>query len=366
MKKRILFVLNNMNIGGTEKACLNMLDTLSPDEYDVTLLLLEKSGGYMPYIPSWVHVETLEGYHYMKPEIMEPPLHIVGNYMRSGKFLRALRLAFTHLYFKISQDRTPYYRAVLNGCSEKSGYDIAIAYAGPFDFLSVYVAYHVDAREKIQWIHFDVSKFQFNLKTVKHLYRRFQKICVVSDEAKTQFLKVMPEMADRTSTYHNVVSAKKCRELAEMDSGFDDIWDSIRIVTLGRLSAEKGQDIIPEIALRLKKNGILFRWYLIGDGNLRSKLEHEIHENHLENEIKLLGTKVNPYPYLKQADLYVQTSIHEGFCITLAEAKAFDLPIVSTECAGAHEQLDDMENCCVVERDIEALYQAISNALSIM
>lgn len=365
MKKRVLFVLNNMNIGGTEKACLNLLDTLSPDEYDVTLLLLEKSGGYMSYIPSWVHIDTIEGYHYMKPEIMEPPLRVVCNYIRLGKFLRALCLASTHLYFKISQNRTPYYRCVLKNCPEKAGYDIAIAYAGPFDFLSVYVAYHISAKEKIQWIHFDVSKFQFNLKTVKHLYRHFQKICIVSDEARIQFLKVMPEMADRTLTYHNVVSPQKCQELAT-GSGFDDKWDKIRIVTLGRLSAEKGQDIIPEIALRLKEHGVRFRWYLIGDGNLRSKLEQAIHAKQLEDEIILLGTKVNPYPYLKQADLYVQTSIHEGFCITLAEAKAFDLPIVSTDCAGAHEQLDGRENCCVVERDADTLYQAISNTLALL
>lgn len=366
MKKRVLFVLNNMNIGGTEKACLNMLDTLSPDEYDVTLLLLEKSGGYLSYIPDWVNVETVDGYCDMKPEIMNPPLRVIGQHIRSGKLLRAVRLAATHLYFKITRNRTPYYRSVLKNCPLKTGYDIAIAYAGPFDFISTYVAYRVSAREKIQWIHFDVSKFQFNVETVKRLYHRFQKICVVSDEAKRQFLKVMPEMADRTTTYHNVVSVQKCRELAEKGSGFDDLWGKIRIVTLGRLSTEKGQDIIPSIALRLKEKGIPFRWYLIGNGKLRNRIEREIQANNLQSEVIMLGTKPNPYPYLKQADVYVQTSVHEGFCITLAEAKAFDLPIVSTDCAGAHEQLDGRENCCVVERDADTLYQAISNTLALL
>lgn len=359
MKKRVLFVLNNMNIGGTEKACLNMLDTLSPDEYDVTLLLLEESGGYMEYIPSHVRVETIDGYHRMKPEIMDPPLRIVKGYMRAGKVVKASCLAVTHLFFKLTGNRTPYYRYVLKDTGHKSGYDVAIAYAGPFDFLSVYVAYHVSAVEKIQWIHFDISKFHFNRDTVKRLYRRFQKIHVVSDEAKTQFLKVMPEMADRTSTYHNVVSAKKCRELAEEGTGFDDDWSGTRVVTIGRLSKEKGQDMVPAVAQRLREAGISFRWYLIGDGNLRPRLEKEIRENGLEDTVILLGTKANPYPYLKQADVYVQTSVHEGFCITLAEAKVFDLPIIATDFAGAHEQLDGRANCCVIKRDAEEMVQAI-------
>ena len=59
--KKVLFVLNNMNIGGTEKSLLNLIDTISPVKYDVTLLLLEKTGGFMEYVPSWVHVETMGG-----------------------------------------------------------------------------------------------------------------------------------------------------------------------------------------------------------------------------------------------------------------------------------------------------------------
>ena len=72
-----------------------------------------------------------------------------------------------------------------------------------------------------------------------------------------------------------------------------------------------------------------------------------------------MGTKTNPYPYLKQADLYVQTSIHEGFCITLGEAKVFGMPIISTEFAGAHEQLDGQMCCAVVQRSTTELCNAI-------
>ena len=353
--KKILFLLNNMNIGGTEKSLLNLLGTLSPEEYDITLLLLEATGGFMEYIPSWVHVEVMSGYSLMRKEILEPPLKIVKQYIKAKKIIRATCLAFCHLLFKLTDDRTLYYRYVLKGKARiQDEYDVAIAYAGPFDFLTVYVLYDIRAKEKIQWIHFDVSKFHFNAKMCCKLYPRFDQINVVSDEARKALLEKIPEIAPKTKTVLNTVSAEQCRALADMGRGFDaDIpGGGIRIVTVGRLSKEKGQDIIPEVAAYLKSRGIAFSWYLVGDGRLRPEIERKSAEYGVSDKVVFLGTTPNPYPYLKQADLYVQTSVHEGFCITLAEAKVFGLPIISTDCAGAHEQLDGVANCHMVRREV--------------
>ena len=357
--KKVLFVLNNMNIGGTEKAFLNYVDTLPPEEYDVTLLLCEKSGGFLPYIPERVHVKVMDDYASMKREIMDPPLRIAGDYLRSGHICRAFWIAALHLVAKITNDRTLYYRYVLRKQPERGAYDAAIAYCGPFDFLTVYVLYAVRAAKKVQWIHFDVSKFHFNTKMCKRLYPKFDGICVVSDAAREQLLKKIPEISDKTITVPNVVSPEQCRRLAEAGGGFQDGFEGIRIVTVGRLSEEKGQDIIPPIAAKLKENGINFRWYLIGDGKLRPTIEAQCKKYGVDEEIVFLGVQANPYPYLKEADIYVQTSKHEGFCITLAEAKAFDLPIISTDCAGAHEQLDERKNCKVVKRDTDVISQSV-------
>jgi glycosyltransferase involved in cell wall biosynthesis len=360
--KKILFLLNNMNIGGTEKSFLNLLGTLSPEEYDVTRLLLEKSGGFLEYVPAWVHIRKMPGWGAMRAEIMEPPLKVVKQYIKEGKLIRAFCLAFLHLLFKITDDRALYYRYVLNRKTKLSEkFDTAIAYAGPFDFLTVYALYYVEAKEKVQWIHFDVSKFHFNTKMCRRLYTRFDRINVVSDEAKNALFEKIPEIAPKTKTFLNIVSAEQCRMMADMGDGFADGYTGrgIRIVTVGRLSAEKGQDIIPETAAYLKKHSIAFRWYLVGDGKLRLSIERKCAEFGTSDEIVFLGTTPNPYQYLKQADLYVQTSVHEGFCITLAEAKAFDLPIISTDCAGAHEQLDGIPHCHVIERSVEAIGDAI-------
>ena len=361
--KKVLFVLNNMNIGGTEKAFLNYVDTLPPEEYDVTLLLCEKSGGFLPYIPERVHVKVMDDYASMKREIMDPPLRVAANYLRSGHICRAFGIAALHLVAKMTDDRTLYHRYVMGNRREEDTYDVAIAYCGPFDFLTVYVLYAVRAAKKVQWIHFDVSKFHFNTKMCKKLYPQFDNICVVSDAAREQLLKKIPEISDKTITVPNIVLPEQCRRLAEAGDGFQDGFEGTRIVTVGRLSEEKGQDIIPSIAAKLKENGLRFRWYLVGDGKLRPTIEAQCKKYGVDEEIVFLGVQANPYPYLKEADIYVQTSKHEGFCITLGEAKVFDLPIVSTDCAGAHEQLDDRENCKVVKRNEEDLYTAIMETI---
>lgn len=364
MKKKVLFMLNDMNVGGTEKAFLNLVDTMSPEEYEVTLLLLRRWGGFMDAVPDWVKVETIENYDLLEREIMDPPLPIAKEYIKCGKLRRAMGIAWTHLWFKLTGDRAPYYRFVLRGTQKKrEPYDVAVAFAGPTDVISVYLQEHIEAPTKVQWIHFDISKFHFNAETCRKLYPKFQHVFVVSEEARQALLRVLPEIEPITRTVPNVISAKLCRQQAEQGEGFTDGYTGTRIVTLGRLSGEKGQDIIPEVAAELAERGVDFRWYLVGDGKLRHTIEEKAAAQGVADRVVLLGTKTNPYPYLKDADLYVQTSVHEGFCITLGEAKVFDLPIVSTNCAGAHEQLDGLANSRIVERTKEKIVGAICNIM---
>ena len=85
-----------------------------------------------------------------------------------------------------------------------------------------------------------------------------------------------------------------------------------------------------EAACFLKKKGLAFKWYFIGEGSERKNIEKMISSYRLQNDVILLGLQTNPYPYMAQADVYVQTSRHEGFGMTIAEAKILGLPIVST------------------------------------
>ena len=89
-----------------------------------------------------------------------------------------------------------------------------------------------------------------------------------------------------------------------------------------------------------------------------------IKKNNLEEHFILLGTKNNPYPYIKQCDIYVQPSRHEGYCITLAEARAFNKPIITTDFVGAREQIENGHDGLITKFDETEIYNAIKKLIS--
>lgn len=338
--KKVLFMAINMNVGGMEKALLNMIEEMPRDQYDITILMLEEYGGFLEYIPKDVKIEYLKGYKDIKPELNNPPKQVAKGYIRQGRFLRAFNILLLHIITKILKDRSLYFKYILKNYKKRNKqYDIAIAYAGPNDFISYYIINKVNALKKFQWIHFDVSKIGFNKKYSEKIYKKFDRIFVVSEEAKKKLDKMIPSIKYKTYAFYNIISRSKVRELANTTNGFDDNFKGIRILTVGRLSEEKGQDLTVKVLDMLKKDGLDVRWYCIGEGPLKLKCEKLIHQYNLEKDYIFLGAKTNPYPYMKECDLYVQPSRHEGYCITLAEARCFNNPIVTTDFVGASEQI---------------------------
>lgn len=358
--RKILFALKNMNIGGVEKSLLSLLGTMSPKDYEVDVFLLENTGGFLDQLPDWVNVIVYEPYAAIREAVNQPPLQTIRKELQAGKVLRAAGLFGAYFTSKMMDDQSYYYRAVFRGLPDlQKHYDVAVAYTSIIGYLSWIVMHHISADKKIGWIHFDVSKLQMNFKLMLRLHREMDKIFIVSGQAKEEFEKMFPALAERCELRYNVCDAAAIKKLAEEPVENIRKPDKITIVTIGRLSAEKGQDIIPEVSEILREKGIRFCWYLIGDGKLRETLQEDIRNKELDDSIILLGTKKNPYPYLKQADLYVQTSVHEGYCITLAEALAMEIPCISTDFAGAREQLAGKKNCKVVDRNVQKLADAI-------
>lgn len=366
MKEKVLFAVKNMNVGGVEKSLLSLLNTIDPEQYEVDLLLLENYGGFMSQIPEWVNVIICKEYEKIKDDVNFPPIMAIKRQIQRGNWNRAIRLLIGYALAKCSGHYRHYYKVVFcNVPKYNKHYDVAIAYTSLIGYLTWLVNFHVCAEKRIGWIHFDIRKLSVNHEFISFLHRNMEKIYVVSKEAFDAFTKEFSEIKDQCELRYNVVDRKNILKLAE------EPVECIRepgvktIVTLGRLSTEKGQDIIPEVAARLKASGLKFKWYLIGEGGLRKVIEEKTLQYNVNDNVILLGQKTNPYPYLKQADLYVQASIHEGYCITLAEARAFGMPIVSTDFAGAHEQLDGRMFCFVVRRSVPDIYAHIKKGLEL-
>lgn len=340
VKKSLLLMIINMNIGGTEKALLNMLAEIESEEYDVTLLMLEKYGGFLEEVPQWVNIKYLSRYADLK-SLLNNPLHDSAiQCLKQFNLTKFFQLSFIYLVTKITGHQIFLYKYLLKKQPlSQECYDIAIAYAGPMDFISYYVINKINAKKKVQWIHFDVTKIAFNYNFAKIIYPKFDHIFVVSKEGKEKLLQLMPQLDEKVDVFQNIISKDLVIKKSKEDKGFIDDYQGIRILTVGRLDFIKGQDLCIEAARLLRQEGYDFRWYCVGEGIFRKELEKLIKQYRLEHHFILLGSSINPYPYMAECDLYVQPSRHEGFCITLGEAKIFNRPIISTNFTGAKEQL---------------------------
>lgn len=365
MKKKILFMVINMNIGGTEKALLNMVAEIPQDKYEVTILMLEKKGDFLNFIPKGVRIEYVKGYEEMQHILNKPSRVVIADLIKQREIVKAFQLAFLYLVSKIMKERSVILKYCLQNYEDKyKNYDIAIAYAGPMDFISYFVANKIEARRKVQWIHFDIEKIYFNKHFVSKVYKKFQHVFVVSDLGKKKLTQTVPELINKTETFLNIISPEMIANMASEGIGFTDDFKGVRILTVGRLSIEKGQDLTMPVLAKLKEAGYNVRWYCIGDGKERGTYEKLVKEYGIQCDYIFLGAVSNPYPFMKQCDIYVQPSRYEGYCITLAEARCFNNPVISTNFTGASEQIIHNHNGLIVQFDEQQMYDSIVQILS--
>ncbi|PHA03085.1 glycosyltransferase [Bacillus pseudomycoides] len=356
--KKIVFVTRRMIMGGIEKALISMLESISQDKYDVTVLVMGNGGELIDEIPNHIKVKCLYGNEKSITEKM-------WNYTKKGKFINAFRTGWYTILAKKAKtvyEQEMYHSKMLPVVETE--YDLAVAYHTPASFPVVYVMNNIKAKAKVAWIHSDISQYERELQPYKDFYQKYDRIFCVSKFALNKFVEVYPNLKEKTSIFYNILDQKRLNLMSVKDEGFNDKFDGIRILTVGRITSQKGQDIIPNILMKLKSKSYNIRWYCIGDGESRSKLESMIKKYGLEEYLVLLGTKKNPYPYIKHCDIYVQPSRHEGYCITLAEARAFNKPIVTTDFVGAREQIENGQDGLITKFGENEIYSAMENLIS--
>lgn len=354
----------NMNIGGTEKALLNMIEAMPEDKYDITILLLEKYGGFLNDIPKRVKLSYLNGYENVKGLLNHPPRQTLIRLLKANEIEVLLKLSWLYFISTVKKDRSSLFEYLLRDLPFHSdNYDVAVAYAGPMDFISYFILRKVKAKKKMQWIHFDVTKIGFNANFASKMYPSFDNIYSVSLEANSKLISILPALKHKADVFHNLVSPLKVQEQAKTGEGFVDNFNGIRILTVGRLSPEKGHDLAIKATSRLISEGYKIRWYCIGDGSSKAELQMLINKLKLNNHFKLLGSLSNPYPFMAQCDIYVQPSRYEGYCLTLLEAKSLCKPIITTNVNGVNEQIINGESGIIVDINEDSIYQAIKNII---
>jgi glycosyltransferase involved in cell wall biosynthesis len=346
-----------MKMGGAEKALVSMLREIPEDKFDITLYVLTDDGVLLGDVPSWVRIKRI-------PYGTAGMADMLKGYLRSGKPIKAVRSAALSLRMKSKGYYEQYlYKALMLPKIEEE-YDVAISYFFPCGFIDWYTLHNIQARKRFVWVHSDISKFpNIHHQACIEMYSGYDRIFCVSEESRRSFIRTLPEISSTVDVMYNFISSEEIKKKAERGAGFDDDFDGFRIVTVGRLSREKGQDLIPDVLGRLMEDGYHVRWYCVGDGNLRTDLEQRTAEMGLGERLVLLGNQANPYPYVKNCDIYVQTSRIGAYDLALAEARCLRKPIVTTVTNSSVEQIMDEVTGFLVPIDVEALYSKVKRLL---
>ena len=347
--KHILFINGHLNAGGVERSLVDVLKQMEYSKYTVDLLLLEDAGDYILELPPEVNV------------LFRDIHHTYGSFASSiWQCLAAhdwmcLRLRFLFLLRKIfGVSALKSAATVLLG---KHHYDCVIGFRP--GICSDLAAYSVQADRKITWWHHG----EFNVDRVAYgdMCSKMDAVAVVSQPCKEMLQGQLPEFADKLVCIPNMLDAEAIWQKAENSPYAGDM---LHIVSVGRLAPEKHFENIIPAAKTLRETGIDLTWHIVGEGPERSKLEALIAENDLKDHVVLEGSKSNPYPYIKYADLFVHPSYVESQGLTILEAMTLGVPCVVTKSLGPCEFIEDGVNGLLTEQSPESLTEKVLTILN--
>ncbi|MGL5904729.1 MAG: glycosyltransferase, partial [Cetobacterium sp.] len=172
------------------------------------------------------------------------------------------------------------------------------------------------------------------------------------------FRNVFPEFKSKITTIYDINNPETINKMAEIGESYKP-QANLKLLTIGRLANQKGYDIALEAAKILKKSGLDFKWYVLGVGPLKDEIQKKIAEYDLKDRFILLGITSNPYGYIKNSDIYVQTSRFEGFGLAIAEARILNIPVVTTEFDAVYNQMVQGKNGIVTKMDGKSVANGI-------
>ncbi len=328
---RLLIVANNLAGGGAEKVLLMLLGQLKPPQYDVELLLIKNKGQYLHFLPRHVRVTTMIDVASGDRSFPTDP-RILAEYGRE------------HL----TQD-----------------YDVEIAFLeGPPTKL---LAYHDTPAKKIAWVHTDLSSIHWTQPYYKsdqeerQTYECFNQVVFVSEGSRQGFFQRFGVLSTSSTVITNPTDIDGIRKKS---TEYDTPKYSFSFCSVASLCARKGQSRLLYAMGRLVKEGFRFHLELIGDGTAKPFYMDAAQMLDIAPFVHFRGFLYNPYPYIRNSDIFILPSLAEGFPLVLCEALCLHRPIIATDCAGNRDVLHNGAFGLLVDNTEEGLYSGMKRILT--
>ncbi len=355
--KKLLIVNNNMKVGGVQKSLCNLLWSLDPTEYHVTLLLFSKTGAYLDELPPAIEVVEETG-----------PFRLFGKsqseYTGTDAIKRTCLAVICRFFGRDAAVRLMRKRQPVRG-----HYDCAISFLnnGPKELLyggaQDYVLYCTDAKRKVLFLHSDYDRSGSHYPENDRAVAQFDIIAACSEGCRRAFVAALPELADHCVAVRNCHRYDEIRRLAEAE----DVTyapNAIHAVTVARMTPRKGIDRAIRSVATARAAGHPLVLHVVGDGPERGSLQRLAEELAVSDAVIFHGEMGNPYPYIKQADLMLLTSYHEAAPMVIEEARCLGVPILSTEIISTKEMVTEAQAGWVCDNDQAAIDETLCRVLA--
>lgn len=332
VKKKILFIIPNMRGGGAQRVISTILNFLDRKKFETILVLLKKEGPYLEDLPKDIQVINLQ---------TEQTRYSIIKVIRVIRVIKQIKpdLVFSTLSY-------------LN---------ILIVMIRPF--LSKDIIFIARETNTISVIN-KRKKYPMLYDLVyKVFYNNFNKIISQSKYMRKDLIDNYNIMEDRIEVIYNPVDITKIENLANRDVANLYKSDKFNLLAVGRLSYQKGYDLLIEAMRKLDKK---FHLTILGQGKDDAKLEQLAKSFDIEDNITFAGFQANPYIYMMHADLFILSSRYEGLPNVVLEANALGTPVVAFNCpGGTGEIIENGVNGFLCEcGNIDELAETINKASS--
>lgn len=344
MRKKVLFVIESLSGGGAEKVLTVLLKHIDKTRFDVTLCTVVEIGVYMDEVKKYVSCTS-----------------ILGNPNRKT-FLGKIWYRFK---YKCVYNWLPLrwvYRLFI-----PQGNDVEVAFVEGFATKLMAASSNKQAK-KLAWVHTDlinnhwIESIYQNITEERLSYQKYDQIIGVSKQVTNSVQKLYH--LKNVITCYNPIESDVILKWAGENLSLPSKKESLRLVSVGRFVPQKAFDRLLRVVNRLYKEGFSLELWLLGDGEQRSLLEQYIRDKNLEAIVTLWGFQTNPYPYLQHSDLFVCSSVSEGYSTAVTEALIIGLPVVTTACSGMDELLDNGTYGIITENDEGALYEGVKRCFT--
>ncbi|GGP14037.1 glycosyltransferase [Oceanobacillus neutriphilus] len=356
--ENILIASFDLEVGGVERSLISMLNNFNYTDYHVDVMLYSHTGDFMDQLPVQPNLlkesETYKTFRMSIKDTFKAGHPIMGLARLLAKY-KAVRNQTSETGYRQMQYMWKYALPFLPKLD--TAYDVAISYLWPHYF----VAEKVDAKTKIAWIHTDFSVVETDKTMDVSMWMKFDYIIAVSEECKKAFINKYPILKKKVIVIENITSPDLIQALSAENLENPMIHDNrFKIITVARLSHAKGIDNAVRALKLLKERGCHnLAWYIVGYGGDEAMIRRLISEYDLQDNFFLLGKKINPYPYMKEADLYVQPSRYEGKAVTVSEAQILAKPVLITNYSTAKSQVLDRYDGMICELSVEGIADGI-------